>query len=199
MAVFRVIYALAALATIFAVCSQIVAVLRGKAKLTDHLFDGKTLLVFLAVGICTIWNVWDSLNNFVPDGSYNVHVAVQCSEWSTDQYLPALLFVSTDTDYDSSRPSTETTYTIAAITFSGGHEKSVDISIRPGKPLSVDIDDVVYTITLGDVTPKSLGITPRDNWDRSNTFVKICNICVPLLCAAGLAQGLILDKKKEDL
>lgn len=199
MTVLRVVYVLAALVSIFAVCSQIVAVLRGKAKLTDHLFDGKLLLIFLAVGICTIWNVWDSLNGFVPDGSYNVHVAVRCSDWSTDQYLPALLFVNTDTDYDSSRSSTETTYTIATITFSGGHEKSVDISIRPGKPLSVDIDDVVYTITLGDVSPKSLGITPRDNWDRSSTFEKICNIGVPLLCAAGLAQGLVLDKKKEDM
>ncbi len=198
MSVLRVVYVLATLATTFAVCSQIIAVLRGKVKLTDHLFDGKSLLVFLSVGICTIWNVWDSLNNFVPDGSYNVHVAVQCSDWNTDQYLPALLFVSTDTDYDSSRPSTETTYTIAAITFSGGHEKSVDIRIRPNTPLSVDIDDVVYTITLGDVSPKSLGITPQDNWDKSSAFAKICNIGVPLLCAAGLAQGLILDKKKED-
>lgn len=198
MSVLRVVYVLATLATIFSVCSQIIAVLRGKVKLTDHLFDGKSLLVFLAVGICTIWNVWDSLNNFVPDGSYNVHVAVQCSDWNTDQYLPALLFVSTDTDYDSNRSSTETTYTIAAITFSGGHEKSVDIRIRPSTPLSVDIDDVVYTITLGDVSPKSLGITPQDNWDKSSAFAKISNIGVPLLCAAGLAQGLILDKKKED-
>ena len=199
MALFRVVYVIAALVSIGAVCFEIVDVVRGKVKLTDHMFSGKMLLVFLAVGICTVWDTWSTLHSYVPDGAYDVHVAVRCSEWDADRYLPANLFISTDTYDDGKHLSSETTYTLASITFGDGNREYVDINIQPGKTVKADIGNTVYTITLSDISPKSLGITPRDNWDRSSTFAKICNAGVPILCAAGLVQGLRLDKKKEDM
>lgn len=195
MAVFRVVYVFAALASIFTVCSQVVAVLTGRAKITDHMFDGKILLVFLAVGLCTVWDTWYSLRNSVPDGSYNVHVAVWCNMWDADQYLPATLFVSTDTDYDRSQPSTNTTYTITEITFPGGRSEYVDVNAQPGTPVASDINGVECIVTLPDISSKTLGITPGDNWNHSSFIEKICMVGVPLLCTAGLVQGLVLDEK----
>lgn len=215
------VYAICGLFCIGKFVYSVACIVQGKNKLTDKISDGWFICVYVFVFLFAIYDEIDYLKTNIPDGEYKTNISVTIDENEIAYYLPADLIISTKEDYESRQyyagaaEMTSTKVTINKDFYlsciylgerSDENKRVIDEEVYPEEDKKVEFErkdggEPIYVrakVNIGVISPQTLGITMKENWENEG-FVGKAETILAIVASGFFVVQYFMSKRYQRL
>ena len=212
------IYLAGSLVSIYGVATIVEPILKKQKKLSDKIISNRVaaIMAFMLAFAPTYW-IKSNFDGVILDGKYRINVAIEFPGSDDVLYLPADIFITSDVEYiDDSYysgaaeiESTKAVFNREIYLFAVYHQDGIteifscDDVVQAEVTEEVWIEDDIYKVNIGVITPETLRISDKDVWDEISLVNKAEVVFICLCNVFGVMQHFVISKdatnrKKEN-
>ena len=206
------IYLAGSLAVIYGAATIAESIIKGKKRFSDKIISDR-LAIVMAIMLVFAPTHWTKSNfdGKILDGEYRINAAVEFPDSDDVLYLPADIYITSDVEYrdngyylggvelSSSNAVLNRTIYLWTVYTRDGVAKifSCDDEVRAEFTEEIWVDDDIYKVNIGVITPEILGISNKDIWGGISLLGKVEIGLVCFCSALGVVQYLATKRDTD--